>query len=226
MPRNPRDPYTDPPTGENEPDLTEERPPMELNDIITVNWMYKDFYPYIARQILDDYGRTSGRTLEMGPYAPGISAALLECAPDLEITIGDNTPGLRPHFEDYLGQAGVLQKVKLDEADVEALPYEDETFALVYFRGALFFIWDSVKLLREGHRVLKPGGAAFIGGGFGATAPNEEIDKIAAEARDLNRQLGKKVVSHEEAEAFAREAGVWEKSRLDKRHGLWVVIRK
>ena len=96
----------------------------------------------------------------------------------------------------------------------------------MYFRGALFFIWDPVKLLREADRVLKPGGVALIGGGFGAGAPNEVIDKVAAEARDLNRKLGKRVVSYEEAEACAREAGVWERSRLDKRHGLWVVIKK
>ncbi len=199
---------------------------MELNDIITVNWMYEKFYPYVARQILDEYGRTSGRALEMGAYAPGISAALLALAPDLEITVADNTPGLKPHFEDYLSRAGALEKVWIEEGDVEALHYPDATFDLVYFRGALFFIWDPVKLLREADRVLKPGGVALIGGGFGAGAPNEEIDPIAAEARDLNRKLGKRVVSHEEAEAYAREAGVWERSRLDKRHGLWVVIRK
>jgi ubiquinone/menaquinone biosynthesis C-methylase UbiE len=199
---------------------------MELKDIVRVNWMYKAFYPYIARQILDEYGHTSGQALEMGPYAPGISVALLESAPDLEITIGDNTPNLRSHFKDYLDQAGVLERVQLDEANVEALPYKDESFNLVYFRGALFFVWDPVKLLREGHRVLKPGGVAFIGGGFGATAPNEEIDQIAEEARELNRKLGKKVVTYEEAETFIREAGVVEKSQLDKRHGLWVVIRK
>ena len=58
---------------------------MELNDIITVNWMYEKFYPYVARQILDEYGRTSGRALEMGAYAPGISAALLALAPDLDV---------------------------------------------------------------------------------------------------------------------------------------------
>ena len=199
---------------------------MELNDIITVNWMYERFYPYVARQILDEYGRTSGRALEMGAYAPGISAALLAIAPDLEITVADNTAGLKAHFEDYLSRAGALEKVRIEEGDVEALHYPDASFDLVYFRGALFFIWDPVKLLREADRVLKPGGVALIGGGFGAGAPNEVIEQVAAEARDLNRKLGKRVVSYEEAEACAREAGVWERSRLDKRHGLWVVIRK
>jgi ubiquinone/menaquinone biosynthesis C-methylase UbiE len=199
---------------------------MELNDIITVNWMYKDFYPYVARQILEAYGRKSGRALELGPYAPGISAELAKEAPEMEITIADNTPGLQPHFEDYLSQAGLQGVIRLDEADVEALPYDDETYDLVYFRGALFFIWDPVKLLSEAHRVLTPGGTALIGGGFGADAPNEVINKIAAEARDLNRKLGKRVVKYEEAESFAREAGVWDHARLDKRHGLWVVIRK
>ncbi len=199
---------------------------MELNDIITVNWMYDPFYPYIARQILEAYGRTSGRALEMGPYAPGISAALAKMAPDIEITIADNTPGIMPHFEDFLSKTGIKEKIRLEEADVEALPYDKETFDLIYFRGALFFTWDPVKLLSESDRVLRPGGTALIGGGFGAETPNEEIDEIADAARDMNRKLGKRVVKYEEAEAYAQQAGVWERSRLDKRHGLWVVIRK
>ncbi|MFQ5693851.1 MAG: class I SAM-dependent methyltransferase, partial [Nitrospinota bacterium] len=184
------------------------------------------FYPYIARQILETYGRKSGRALELGPYAPGISAALARLAPELEITVADDTPGIHPHFADFLAKAGLRDRIRLEEADVEALPYDDGSYDLVYFRGALFFTWDPVKLLRESDRVLRPGGTALIGGGFGAETPNAEIDEIAPQARDLNRKLGKRVVRYEEAEAFAREAGVWERSRLDKRHGLWVVIRK
>ncbi|MFQ5914931.1 MAG: class I SAM-dependent methyltransferase [Nitrospinota bacterium] len=199
---------------------------MELNDIIAVNWLYKPFYPYVARQILDDYGKTSGRALELGPYAPGISVALAGMAPDIGITVADNTPGIMAHFRDFLSKAGLKTEVRLEEADVEDLPFEDASYDLVYFRGALFFTWDPVKLLKESARVLRPRGTALIGGGFGAKAPDAEIDKIADEARDLNRKLGKRVVSYEEAETLAREAGVWERARLDKRHGLWVVIRK
>ena len=41
-------------------------------------------------------------------------------------------------------------------------------------------------LLQEVFRVLKDGGMAFIGGGFGKGTPRELIDEIADESRQLN----------------------------------------
>jgi ubiquinone/menaquinone biosynthesis C-methylase UbiE len=45
-------------------------------------------------------------------------------------------------------------------------------------RGSVFFWEDHCKAFQEIYRVLKPGGVAIIGGGFGS---NELKDQIAAE---------------------------------------------
>jgi SAM-dependent methyltransferase len=199
---------------------------LELKDIIAVNWLYGPFYPYLARQVMEVFGRASGRALELGPYAPGISIALLGLLPGLEITIADDTPGIHAYFQEALSEAGLAGRTLLQMASVEDLPYPNWTFDLIYFRGGLFFGWDPVKLLRETDRLLRPGGIGLIGGGFGAGAPDSALEAIADEARELNRRLGKKGVSEKEAEDFAREAGVVDHFALDTRHGLWILLRR
>ena len=63
-------------------------------------------------------------------------------------------------------------------ADVHALPFRDNSFDLVISRGSIFFWRDQSTALREIVRVLKPGGYAFIGGGYGRLLPKEEWEKI------------------------------------------------
>ena len=47
-------------------------------------------------------------------------------------------------------------------ADAEQLPFEDETFDIVYSYGVMHHSPDPAKCLREARRVLKPGGQARI----------------------------------------------------------------
>jgi len=49
-------------------------------------------------------------------------------------------------------------------------------------------------ILKEIYRVLKPGGLAFVGGGYGKDVPQALIDEIAEESRILNDALGRRRV--------------------------------
>ncbi len=55
-----------------------------------------------------------------------------------------------------------LTPVELRVANAEALPYADNTFDHVYGHGVIQYTADPAQLLRECHRVLKPGGTGIF----------------------------------------------------------------
>lgn len=50
----------------------------------------------------------------------------------------------------------------LEVADGEALPFDDHAFDIVYAHGVVQYTADPVRLIREAHRVLRPGGEAIV----------------------------------------------------------------
>jgi len=96
----------------------------------------------------------------------------------------------------------------------------------VIFRGGLFLWEGQAPILRESYRVLKAGGVAVIGGGFGAEAPNELIEARGAEIRELNRRLGKRTLSEAEPSDILGQAGLTACAEVERRQGLWLTIRK
>ncbi len=55
-----------------------------------------------------------------------------------------------------------LAAVELRVANGENLPYHDVTFDVVYAHGVIQYTADAATLIRECHRVLKPGGTAIF----------------------------------------------------------------
>ena len=81
-------------------------------------------------------------------------------------------------------------------------------------------------LLREIFRVLKDGGIAFVGGGYGRGVPQKLIAEIADESRKLNERLGRRRVSIEELEELVRKSGLTNNCKIQDKGGVWLVIRK
>lgn len=50
----------------------------------------------------------------------------------------------------------------LEVADGEALPFDDHAFDIVYAHGVVQYTADPARLIREAHRVLRPGGEAIV----------------------------------------------------------------
>lgn len=55
-----------------------------------------------------------------------------------------------------------LEPVELSVANAEALPYPDASFDHIYGHGVVQYTADPARLIRECHRVLKPGGTAVF----------------------------------------------------------------
>lgn len=137
-----------------------------------------------------------------------------------------NTWYARPFGEDAL-KRGLCQRTGFVFADAGALPFKDDYADLVVSRGAYQF-WGSLDDgVREIHRVLRPGGWAFIGRGFPHTMPEEEVrsvlergvaggpkydpDQDAARFRSIMLRLGVKeyeVIRHKPQDP-ALSYGVW-----------------
>ena len=98
------------------------------------------------------------------------------------------------------------------------------SFDMVLGRGAFFFL--TPEIIRDAHRVMKPGAVAVLGGGYGPTTPQEEIRKIAVESKALNYQLGKKWISRPELSSMLRDTGLERSSRILEEGGLWLIVKR
>jgi SAM-dependent methyltransferase len=91
--------------------------------------------------------------------------------PDAKLLdVGCGTGWLAEHFSDYTGIDGSPEAVAAAQAkdrpivlgDVnEPLPFEDASFDGVVLKDLLEHVADPVAVVRETHRVLKPGGRVF-----------------------------------------------------------------
>jgi len=95
-----------------------------------------------------------GKALSVG-CGSGLFEHLLRSEHDIEMTHG---------VEPASGMADIARKRGLDvrSGNAESLPYGDAEFDTVLFNGTPSYIANLGQAFREGHRVLKPGGAIVV----------------------------------------------------------------
>ena len=199
---------------------------MDIDDIKRINSLWSKIYPYLVSHIMESYRRMSGSVLELGPFSGGISFELSRLYGDLDITIADEMPGILEHFSREIETRGLSERIAVNKTDLNRLAFDDSQFDLVIFRGVFFFLDDKKDLLREIYRVLKDGGMAFAGGGYGKGIPQELIDEIAEESRELNDRLGRRRFSIKELEEIIERSQLDNVCRIEEEGGVWIVIEK
>jgi ubiquinone/menaquinone biosynthesis C-methylase UbiE len=199
---------------------------VNIDDIEQLDRLWKKIYPYVAAQIMEVYQRENGSVLEFGPFSGGISLQLAHFYPRLGITIGAESPAVIEYLRRKIALSGLSKRIAVKQTDLEYLQFMDAQFDLVILRGAFFFLKEKTRLLGEIVRVLRAGGMAFVGGGYGKGTPKELIDEIADESRELNKRLGRKRVSKEELEEIVRKSELADLCNIEEEGGLWITIRK
>ena len=63
-------------------------------------------------------------------------------------------------------EAGLTGRVRGIEGDADDLPLKDGFADLVVSRNSLFEWPDKLQGIKEAYRILKPGGVAYLGGGY------------------------------------------------------------
>ena len=107
-------------------------------------------------------GRPFESALEIGSGTGYFSLNLVQMGAIEQLVATDISPGMLDTLSGTASRLGVA--VETEVTDAEVLPFDDESFDLVFGHAVLHHIPDLDTALREFMRVLRPGGAvAFCG---------------------------------------------------------------
>jgi ubiquinone/menaquinone biosynthesis C-methylase UbiE len=159
---------------------------VEFNEKI-MKGHFRKIYPEIARQVVNRTGVITGRCIDLGggPGMLGISIAKITL---LCVTVVDLMQEcVELVRQNSLGE-GYAHRVDAMQGVAEDLPFADGSIDLVVSRGSIFFWEDQQQGLAEVYRVLRPGGWAYIGGGFGTLELLREVEQTRADDPKWNRK--------------------------------------
>ncbi len=185
--------------------------------------LWEEVYPHLGEFLVELYGRSRADFLEFGLFSGGVARVLGWRFPDVRVVVSGLEGELLDVVKPYLREEISRGRVLLRPSPLDEVPFLDESFDLVFVRGAFFFL--NPGLLREVERVLAPGGLAVVGGGYGPSTPPEVIARIADRSRELNQALGRRWISPQELTKVAEAAGIRGWHVLED-GGLWLLIRK
>jgi len=199
--------------------------PSTLKRIQEIYRLWKPVYPYLAHHILEYYDRQDGNILEIGPFC-GVLFALDEMKIGASFSIATFPSEMVDFFREETKNRSVQEKIRVIETDSSLNGFEENDIDLAIFRGAFFFpSLFQVNLARICH-ILRPGGVAFVGGGFGKFTPDFIIRDIGERSRDLNLQIGKAEIRKEELWQEVQAISGKGRVELISEGGLWVLMKK
>lgn len=150
----------------------------EYNEKV-MNGFFRKVYPVVARQILDTTGITQGKCIDLGG-GPGMLGISLASITQLKVINYDPIAECIPLVNENSRIHGVSHRVTALSGQAEAMQFADNSIDLVISRGSIFFWENQTQGLREVYRILRPGGWAYIGGGFGTLQLLNEINALRA----------------------------------------------
>jgi len=199
--------------------------PKMLGIIQEIDELWEPVYPFLAEHIAEVYGRKDGSVLEIGPFC-GVIYSLMVQGVGSQFMIGSFPPDMTLFFNNQIRTKGLSEKISVIKTDQSLTGIREHSVDLLVFRGALFF----PSLFRVDYkaigRVMKPGGVALIGGGFGKLTPPEVIRPIAERSKDLNLKIGKIEVTAEQIKDDIKASGVTIDCEIIHEGGLWVILHK
>ena len=140
----------------------------------------KPVYAPLAEHITERFnlaGR-AGVGIDIGGGPGNLAVELALRTPSMEWINVDINPAFSTYVTERAEKAGVGGRVDFVQADVHRMPFQDGYADVIVSRGSFHF-WDNLETaFTELYRVLKPGGAAFIGRGFSENLPVEVARRV------------------------------------------------
>jgi len=198
---------------------------VRLDLIQEIDQLWNPLYPYLARHISELYGRTDGNIVEIGPFC-GVIFSLLKERIGHSFMIAAFPEGMGNFFRQEEEKQNLVERVEIIETDPSLVGLEEDHFDLAIFRGAFFFPFLFHVDFSPLYRILKKGGMALLGGGFGKFTPESMIEKIKRRSRDLNLMIGKTEIDEDQFIQDLRTRNLKGGFEFLTEGGLWVMMRK
>ena len=184
-------------------------------------------YQLLAQQIIDDYGITGGRCLDIGTGEGALGLEIAKRSALLVYMLDVKDESL-VKAEANNRECELSSRTTVIKSPVEELPFIDDYFNLVVSRGSIFFWEDKSRGLTEIYRVLKPGGVAYVGGGTSRYMSAAEIEDFFRWASPVHRQAypdWDKIRSPEYLQEVLRKADIND-YKIITEAGTWIEIKK
>jgi ubiquinone/menaquinone biosynthesis C-methylase UbiE len=191
--------------------------------------VFAPIYPVIARNAIAVTGITQGVCLDLGSGHAMLAMAVAREAPGMEIVAVDFSSDCRQIAEANIAAAHLDDRVRCALGDVHAMPFEDGYADLIISRGSLFFWKDLKDAFREIYRVLAPGGATYLGGGFGSRNLRDHVISEMLKRDPTWDCYVKKKAKEDDIRRFAemiQEIGCNSHQIIDDETGFWIVLSK
>lgn len=199
--------------------------PQSFDNIVRT--VFAPIYPVIAEQIKTLTSITQGRCLDAGCGTGALGIALAQIT-DMHVTFFDQSEEMLNLASGYVDENGLDNRSTFLQGDIHAIPLIDEDVHLVISRGSSLFWENWHQAYSEILRILKPGGMAYIGGGFGNAELRESIVKTMSENNPDWRNSFKDRIKAER-EALPKILHSLRPSKfniIDDESGFWAVITK
>lgn len=190
--------------------------------------IFSPIYPVIVEQIIGKCHITTGTCLDIGCCGGHLGIAMAQ-ATNLRMILMDQLEKALQLADARIILKGLQSGMRTLLGDVHQIPLPNDSIQLVISRGSVPFWQDKTLAYKEIYRVLSPGGAAYIGGGFGNEVLKDRITELMKE-KDPSWRRDKKNASPEEhcqeIEERMREADIEVYEAISNGSGNWLYFRK
>lgn len=113
-------------------------------------------------KILKEMNFSEGKVLDVGCGFAAVAIEIAKAFPHAEITGIDLSEPLLQKGKDFIEASSLSEQITLEKADVQAIPFEAESFDVVINTFLLHIVEDPIKMLNEIERVTATNGKILI----------------------------------------------------------------
>ncbi len=192
-----------------------------------VREVFAPIYPVIVQQIVVKTLTTSGRCLDAGCGTGALGRAIAQIT-DLHVTFFDQSSQMLDLAKKYADEENIMHKSTFLEGDIHSIEMENDSVDIVISRGSSPFWDDWHRAYGEILRILKVGGHAYIGGGFGTKELRDSITAhMSKEKPDWRDSFKDRIKAEQEAlPQIMEKLNPTSHTIIDDESGWWVFITK